>query len=158
MVKTKVRFFVSYAHFDEVLCVRFLDLLRVLMAPSARYEFELWDDRAILAGEAWKREILQAIAESDVGLLLVSPAFLGSEFIGDEELPGFVGDESKPAIPVEIQKVDFERYDLKGLEQQQLFRLDRRKSFSECSGRRQQTEFALQLYAQIEDRLRRLGF
>lgn len=157
MAKAKVRFFVSYAHFDERECVRFLELLKVQMAPSARYEFELWDDRAILVGETWKREIRQAIDECDVGLLLVSPSFLASEFIGNEELPQFVGDESKPAIPVEIHDVDFKRHDLKGLDRQQLFRLDRVKSFFKCTGQ-QRIQFAEQLYAQIEERLNRLGF
>jgi hypothetical protein len=158
MVKTKVKFFVSYAHLDEPACVKLLKLLQIQMAPSANYEFELWDDRAILAGEAWKREILQAIDESDIGLLLVSPAFLGSPFITNEELPKFVGDESKPAIPVELQKVDFKRHDLKGLDQQQLFRLDRDKAFGNCTTAQTQTRFAEQLYSQIEQRLERLGF
>lgn len=157
MIKTKVRFFVSYAHHDKRECMRLLEQLKVQMGPSARYEFELWDDRAIMTGEAWKREILQAIDGSDIGLLFVSPAFLGSEFIGKEELPRFVGDEAKPAIPVEIHDVDFNLHDLKGLDQQQLFRLDREQSFFKCTGQKR-VRFAQQLYAQIEERLRRLGF
>ena len=157
MVKTKVTFFVSYAHLDEAACVKLLNLLQIQMAPSAQYEFKLWDDRAILVGQSWEQEILQAIDESDIRLLLVSLAFLGSNFITRQELSKFVGDEAKPAIPVEIGQVDFRHHDLKGLEEHQLFRLDRRLSFGECSGLNQ-TRFAEQLYAQIEQRLDRLGF
>ncbi len=157
MVKTQVRFFVSYAHIDESAGSRLLDLLRVQMAPSAKYDFRLWDDRAILTGELWEEEILQAIAESDLGLLLVSPAFLSSKFITDHELPRFVGNESKPSIPVEHETVNFGKHDLKGLQEHQLFRLDRKKSFAKCVGR-DRTRFVEQLYEQIEQRLDRLGF
>ncbi len=158
MTRTKVRFFVSYPHLDEFLCSKLLKMLQIQMAPSARYEFELWDDRAILAGQAWKREILQAIEESDIGLLLISPSFLGSPFITNEELPNFASAGVRPAIPVEVQKVDLKRHDLKSLDQQQLFRLDREKAFVDCTTARTQQRFAEQLYAQIEQRLERLGF
>jgi len=127
------------------------------MAPSAKYEFQLWDDRAIITGEPWEQEIGRAIDESHLGLLLVSPAFLGSEFVSANELPRYVGSESKPAIPVEVQAVNFARHDLKGLEEQQLFRLDRQKPFGKCTGNNQ-TRFVEQLYDQIEHRLQRLGF
>jgi len=103
MVKTHVKFFVSYAHLDQKLAEKLLKLLRTQMAPSAKYEFDLWDDRAIIAGEKWRDEIQSALAESDIGLMLVSPAFLGSEFITAEELPVFVGNEARPAIPVELR-------------------------------------------------------
>ena len=112
MTKTKVRFFVSYAHNDKSSCERLLKLLKTQMAPSAKYEFELWDDRAILSGEKWRDEILNALEKCDLGLLFVSPAFLGSSFITTEELPAFIGNDTKPAIPVEIQSVSFDKHDL----------------------------------------------
>ena len=157
MVRTLVRFFISYAHADESVCNSLLRQVQSQMAPSATYEFQLWDDRAILPGERWEAEILQAIDESHLGLLLVSPAFLGSPFITNTELPRFVGSESKPAIPVEVQAVNFARHDLKGLQDHQLFRLDRKKPFGKCTGSNQ-TRFVEQLYDQIERRLKRLGF
>ena len=157
-MKTQINFFVSYAHNDLDSCERLLELLRVQMAPSAKYEFQLWDDRLIIAGEAWKDEIEKAIAECHLGLLCVSPSFLGSEFITNKELPAFVGDAGKAAIPVEVQSVNFKTHDMKGLQDQQLFRLDREAPFGKCAGKSRQTRFAEQLYQQIEARLRKLGY
>ena len=156
MVKTEIGFFVSYAYKDESACIKLLELLQTQMAPSAKYHFRLWDDRAILPGEQWEREIERALAEADLGLLLVSPAFLGSPFITAKELPHFVGNERKPIIPVEVETVNFKTHDLKGLQSHQIFRLDRERPFGKCRGQ-QRTRFAEQLYAQIEQRLHRLG-
>lgn len=157
MPKTQVLFFVSYAHQDKIACGKLLDQLRIQMAPSAKYDFQVWDDRAILTGQLWQQEIMRAIAGSDLGLLLVSPSFLGSEFITDKELPRFIGNQSKPAIPVEVETVNFAKQDLKGLQQHQLFRLDHDKPFAKCVGNNRR-RFVEQLYDQIERRLDLLGF
>ena len=157
MVKTRVNFFVSYAHRDEEACGKLLEQLRIQMTPSAAYDFQLWDDRAILVGQQWEQEIMQAITACNLGLLLVSPSFLGSDFITDKELPRFIGSDAKPVIPVEIQTVSFSKHDLKGLQAHQLFRLDREKPFGKCVGNNR-VRFAEQLYDQIERRLKRLGF
>lgn len=156
MAKQRINFFVSYAQYDAKSCVALLRELQVQMNASALYKFSLWDDRAIIAGELWKSEILTAIDESDLGLLLVSPAFLGSEFIAREELPHFTGNEGKPCIPAEAQQVLQGTHDLKGLEERQVFRFDRKKAFADCQGQ-EKTRFVQQLYQQIERRLQRLS-
>lgn len=73
---------VSYSHADE----EWLDRLQVMAAPLVRKGLELWSDRGILAGQTWRTEIEQAIQRARVGLLLVSPDYLSSEFIVDDEL------------------------------------------------------------------------
>lgn len=155
-VRAPVHFFVSYAHDDQFYADDLVRRLREQMKPSRAYEHTLWCDTAILVGEQWRGEILHAIESCNVGLLLVSPAFLGSDFIDREELPRLIGDAKKPVVPVMLQPVSFERHDLKGLAEYQIYRLDRRKSYSECSGDRDRSRFVEALFDEIEQRLDRI--
>jgi hypothetical protein len=75
--------FVSYSHQDEAWKDRVVRQLRVLATEG----LEVWDDRRIAAGAGWAEEIGQAIAACDVALLLISAAFLTSEFILGNEIP-----------------------------------------------------------------------
>lgn len=158
--KKRVTLFVSYARANKDLAARFLRRFREQTAASRRYRYSFWSDNRILAGERWHQEIQKAARECDLGLLLISPAFLGSHYIDEHELPRFVGSEARPLLPIMLQPVDFERHDLKGLEAAQIFRLDgprlrSPKAFGECTGP-QRDRFALELFRQVESRLDRL--
>lgn len=48
---------------------------------------KIWDDQQIRAGQLWKEEIHQALAESTAAVLLVSQDFFDSEFVKNDELP-----------------------------------------------------------------------
>src|SRR5207302_3779678 len=120
--KKLVRFFLSYAHADRKLVDSLLSELEKQYSGAARYEYEVWSDGKILVGERWRTSIERAITECEFGLLLVSPAFLGSKFIQAKELPPFVGEHSaKLLLPVGLAKVDLQHHDLGGIEQHQLF-------------------------------------
>ena len=156
-MKKKITIFVSYARANRDLATRFLRKFREQAAPSKQYHYTFWRDNDILVGEKWHEEIQHALGQCDVGLVLVSPAFLGSQYIQDHELPEFVKGGDKPVIPVMLQPIDLERHDLKGLQQRQIFRLDRPrfgspKAYGECSGSHRD-QFALELFRQVEDRL-----
>ena len=90
-----VRFFVSYAHEDSDLMKKLLGKLRIYLATHARYQFELWTDKEIQLGKKWFAEIQDAIQQCGFGLLLASPAFLASRFIGKHELSELL--ETSPA-------------------------------------------------------------
>jgi hypothetical protein len=78
-MRTPIAFFVSYARADHRTVDTFLQRLMEQLAPSRRYAYTLWrDTRGVLVGEQWHDEIQQALADCQVGLLLVSPAFLAS--------------------------------------------------------------------------------
>ncbi len=155
--KRKVTFFVSYARSNNQLAGRFVQSLVEALKPSKTYDYQLWSDEAILVGEQWQKEIANAIDNCDFGLLLLSQAFLGSQFIGEHELPHFIGPSAKPSVPVMLAPIDLERYDLKGLEASQIFRYKGQRyrearSYSKCNpeGR---DEFVFSLFQEIEGRL-----
>ena len=79
--------FVSYSREDADLMRRFVKMLE---PERRRLGLEVWVDRAIGPGREWRPEIEAAIERADVALLLVSPDFLASSFIVDQELPALV--------------------------------------------------------------------
>ena len=84
--KRIVRLFISYAHIDGFV-ESLVEGLRTRFSASKNFGFELWPDRDILVGERWHDRIQEAVRTCDYGLLLVSPAFLGSQYVSREELP-----------------------------------------------------------------------
>ena len=80
-MKTPIPFFVSYAHADWRTADDFLQRLKRQLAPSRRYDYTLWHDTTIDVGQPWHDEIQQALAACKIGLLLMSPAFLDSDYI-----------------------------------------------------------------------------
>lgn len=155
-MKTKIQFFVSYAHADKRAVDQFLSCLKEQLAPSKHYDYVLWRDTELLAGERWDDVIQQALADCQLGLLLLSPAFLSRSYILARELPQFMESHAKPCIPVMLKSVNLERHDLAGLDAYQIFRLNNQLSFEDCSTARKQHEFAAALFDQIERRLDRL--
>ena len=151
--KRVVRFFVSYAHENKTLAEAVVKGLRSQFKPSKNYELEFWIDREIMVGEKWHERILRAITECHFGLFMVSPDFLGSDYIGENEIPPFVsGEGCKPVIPVGLVPVSFDRHDLKGLEENQLFFL-RGRTFDQMRQTTEKTEFARHLHEEMEKRL-----
>lgn len=59
----------------------------MLASPQRRGVIEIWHDRQIEPGGEWYRSIQAAMNDCDVALLLLSPLFLASRFIQEEELP-----------------------------------------------------------------------
>jgi tetratricopeptide (TPR) repeat protein len=74
----------SYSHLDA----HWLDKLREVLHPDIRNgRIDYRDDRNLVAGDDWYQEIAGYIARARVVVLLVSPSFLASSFIMEEELP-----------------------------------------------------------------------
>lgn len=156
-MKKKILVFVSYARANRDLATRFLKKFQEQAEPSKRYQYVFWRDHDILVGEKWHEEIQSALGHCDLGLVLVSPALLGSQYIQDHELSKLMKSAGKLVVPVLLQPVDLDRHDLKGLQRTQMFRLERPrfsspKAYGECSGS-QRDQFALELFRQVEARL-----
>lgn len=157
--KRVVRYFLSYAHDDGKLPDKLLTELDKQLRACKDYTFQRWQDTHILPGEKWHEEIQKAAKECDFGLLLVSPAFLGSKYIGEHELPLFVSGV-KPCVPVGLCRIDFDNHDTKGLNESQIYlhatpNGKTRRYFADCTGK-QAADFALNLFTQIKARLTKL--
>jgi hypothetical protein len=76
--------FVSYAHEDKSWLLRLLQMLRPLERQGL---VAVWSDEEIRAGEEWRPAIERSLEEARIAVLLISPAFLASDFIAHDELP-----------------------------------------------------------------------
>lgn len=76
--------FISYSRKDRRFLERFWTHLNPL---ETHYGLQRWDDSRINPGDNWLEEIERALGRAQVALLLVSPDFLASPFIGSKELP-----------------------------------------------------------------------
>jgi hypothetical protein len=75
---------ICYSHADRTV----LDQIRIHLAALRRIShIRSWDDTQIRPGSKWREEIRQALATARVALLLISPEFLASDFVMDEEVP-----------------------------------------------------------------------
>jgi len=106
--------FISYAHADNESpdpASRWLDRLRQHLRPL-EFEaiIEAATDRDIGPGEEWHQKIQADLNRAGAAVLLVSPAFLASEYIRDSELPVLLRrarDEGLRIIPVLLRPCGF---------------------------------------------------
>lgn len=89
--------FISYSRKDEALKDMLLEHLRVLERFRG---VKVWTDAEITPGAMWREEIDRAMATTDVALLLVSAAFLASDFIHTAELPELLAREARKGLVV----------------------------------------------------------
>jgi len=155
-MKRQIKIFVSYSHFNQVMANKFIEKFIEYIRPSKIYNYVIWRDININAGDLWEAKILTNLRECDCGLLLISPSFLNSTFITENELPELLGG-GKIVIPVALSKINFEHHDLHGLEHTQIFRLSDMgfkmpRSYSELKEKRRE-DFIDALFCQMENRL-----
>jgi hypothetical protein len=83
--------FISYAHGDNESpdpAKRWLDRLREQLEPLVRQgQIVVSSDQDIQLGDNWHADIQQQLSGAHAAILLVSPAFLASQYIRNSELP-----------------------------------------------------------------------
>ena len=95
--------FISYAHQDESFKEQLTQQLKGLQRQGL---IAPWHDRCIDGGDDWRNGITEAIDACDLALLLVSPAFIASDFIYAEELTRLMGrrqDDGIRIVPIIIK-------------------------------------------------------
>jgi TIR domain-containing protein len=91
------RVFISYSRDDERWKERLLSHLRVFERSNA---LEVWNLSDLEAGSNWDEEIMEAIRQTDVAVLLISPSFLASDFIVRKEIPALFKRRNTVGIPI----------------------------------------------------------
>jgi hypothetical protein len=91
MHPTPVNVFISYAHADNTstdAAKRWLDRLLQHITPLVRQrDLSIWSDQDLRIGDAWQDEIRRSLERASAAVLLVSPAYLASEYVHNNELP-----------------------------------------------------------------------
>lgn len=100
--------FISYASYDnqsENPEERWLNrLLQFLRPLELENRILVWSDTQLTAGSNWQSEIRAGIEKADAAVLLVSPAFLASDFIRTEELPRLLGKFNSSFEPAQSEE------------------------------------------------------
>lgn len=78
-----VNIFISYSYRDEVHKEHLLIGLDQYIKEDI---VRIWEDRQLSAGQNWAEEVFKSMRHSDIILLLVSPDFLASDFVYNNEL------------------------------------------------------------------------
>jgi hypothetical protein len=107
--------FISYSHRDKV----WLDRLLIFLKPYTRQNLKVWADPYIEVGGEWRRDISMALSRSCVGVLLLSPDFLASDFIYDQELPPLLKEAGTGAVTLVIIPISASPYETTQLEPRQ---------------------------------------
>ncbi|MEI6143329.1 MAG: COR domain-containing protein [Mariniphaga sp.] len=77
---TKNKIFISYSSKDRRLREIFEENIKSHLACAKNKYDSVWSDVEIPVGANWNNEIQSALNQSNIGILLVSPMFLGSEY------------------------------------------------------------------------------
>lgn len=104
---------ITYCHEDT----RWLELIKEALAPLAGIgQLSLWEDTQIKPDSKWRDDIKKALDSANVALLLVSLAFLASEFIESSELPILLESAEKEGLIIRLvvlENCPFDFTDLK---------------------------------------------
>ena len=150
------RLFQSYAHDDYFPLVKnLMDDLTAHFRACHTMNCAIWSDEQIGIGSDWDETIKKALSSSDAGLLMVSPAALGSTYIRNTEIPALLPDSK--LLLVGLRPVDFASQLPPALGQLQIYLCKTKtgdmRFYSECDTRKHREAFALGLFQKIEKRL-----
>jgi hypothetical protein len=100
----RVPVFISYAHTDNESAdpsKRYLDRLLEQLRPLAlQDQVCAWSDKELEIGENWHTAIQLSLGNARAAVLLVSPAFMASDYIRNGELPGLLRNAKEKGVVI----------------------------------------------------------
>ncbi len=109
-MQTPIKIFISYSSADRKLREIIEKKLKVHL-KSSKYKYqEIWTDVEIAIGDDWNTEIQDALKISNIGILLVSPDFLGSQYCSEDELKIMLDkrqNEGYLIVPILLRECNF---------------------------------------------------
>jgi len=107
--------FISYSHKDNEWLIELKECLKPLEQENL---IKIWDDTRIKAGDNWRNEIKKALNTAKAAVLLISPDFLSSSFIKNNELPHLLDSAKEMGVkifwiaikPSDVEKSEIEKY------------------------------------------------
>jgi len=113
---TRNQVFISYSHQDQ----EWLTELQKHLKPLIRKQtVDIWDDTKIQAGAEWRKAIETALVTARVAVLMVSPNFLASDFIADNELPPLLDAAQTEGLTVIWIPISYSMYEETEIEKYQ---------------------------------------
>lgn len=106
MKRPPLKIFYSYSHEDEQARDRLDEHLELL---ARRNLVVRWHDRHIVPGHEWNEAIQTALSDADIILLLISKAFLDSEYVQDHEIPEAMAEHvagRARVVPILLEEID----------------------------------------------------
>jgi hypothetical protein len=117
-----IEVFLSFAAKDRAAAADLWENLQTALAASRLRSWHLWAfTEQLLLGENFDDEIQTAIADADLGIFAVSPAFLTSPYIRTRELSRFLTPAAAKRIAPVVLKGLPRDANLLGLESRQVF-------------------------------------
>jgi len=92
-----MKIFISYSHKNEEWKNRLEEELKVFELDG---NLDIWSDSNIQTGADWLNEIQNAIEQSHIAILLISTAFLISDFIRKKEIPHIIQKKERDGLIV----------------------------------------------------------
>jgi len=96
--------FICYAHQDNDssnLKERWLDRFLQFIKPMVRQkDLNVWSDRDLKIGDVWHKKIQKQLEAAKAIVLFVSPAFLESDYIVNNEMPVLLKQSKDRGVPI----------------------------------------------------------
>lgn len=95
--------FISYSHCDEHYKNR---LDKALYALKRNNRITVWEDRLLVAGQAWEQELFEKLEEAEVILMILSDDYIASDFCYSREFKYVLDShkrKSKVLIPIIVR-------------------------------------------------------